>query len=841
VEKNGRLTGYIDEPFTKSFALFSLGKLPLPMFVKIAINIPSDSPFTYSVPESLRIHAAIGKRALVPFGARKLTGYIIGILSEPDFEKIRDILDILDQEPLFTPPELSFYSWAASYYHYPLGKALHEILPGGIDLMTDRRFKAAPTPDGPSDPLPERQQRILDLLKTSLRGMSLKQLETLLADGPVRKDLTTLISSTRVVIDESLKRPDIQKKMESWICLAADFPANPRLSARQQEIVSYLREKGTVPAAELRSCFHFPSSVIRQLLHKGMVSLSAREVYRSSEESWIMATGEEIQLNDDQAAACSILESGLASQKFMTYLLHGVTGSGKTEVYFSAIEKVLKSGGGALYLVPEIGLTPQLVSRVQQRFQKEEIAVIHSDIARGIRYDSWRRLQQGEIRLIVGARSAVFAPLKNLRLIIVDEEHDASYKQDVRMRYSARDLAVVRARMQSAVIVLGSATPDLRTFYSARQGKYTYLSLPSRVENRPLPEVRIVDMKTQRDERGKIPVLSNILESALQTTFNAGGQALLFLNRRGFHTFLFCTDCGLVFSCPNCAVSLTLHADTNRLRCHYCDYAVAAPSRCPQCHGQQIQFSGTGTERLENEILSSFPGIRTARMDRDSTARRGAHTRILRSFHEGEIDLLIGTQMITKGHDFSNVTLVGVISADTSLNLPDFRAAERTFQLLTQVSGRGGRGREKGQVVIQTFNPDHYVIIRAKNHDYIGFIEDELPTRKSLDYPPFSRLINLQLSSLKEDYGRQEAEELGQRARIWNQNNFGSHPVVEIIGPASSPIARIKGRYRWQLLLKSDNLHALHSLARHLLTTESSGRSNVKLDIKVDVDPINFM
>ncbi|OPY07427.1 MAG: Primosomal protein N' [Syntrophus sp. PtaB.Bin001] len=487
--------------------------------------------------------------------------------------------------------------------------------------------------------------------------------------------------------------------------------------------------------------------------------------------------------------------------------------------------------------MPEIALTPQLVSRVQNRFGQEEIAVIHSDIDRGIRFDYWRRLQSGKIRLAVGARSALFAPLYNLKLIIVDEEHDPSYKQDVQMHYHARDLAVLRAKLNNAVVILGSATPDINTFFHARQGKYSCLSLPFRVANWQLPEVKIVDMKLERDDAGKIPVLSSTLLSALHQTLCEGMQALFFLNRRGYHTFLFCTECGYVFSCPNCAVSLTLHSNSNTLRCHYCDYAIKSPSLCPKCSSHSIQFHGTGTERLEQEIIAHFPGIRIVRMDRDTTSKKGAHGRILSSFNRGEIDLLIGTQMITKGHDFSKVALVGVISADTALNLPDFRSSERTFQLLTQVSGRGGRGQQKGLVIIQTLNPGHYAIQRAKNHDYIGFYEDEIRIRKSLGYPPFSRMINLKLSSLNEDRGRSEAEIIGQRARAICKEELDLSSSVEVIGPAQAPISKIKGRYRWQILFKSDNIQALHSIVLRLQPSFASS----KLEIKIDVDPVNFM
>jgi len=815
---------------------FSSAYHPMSMYVKIAVNIPTDTQFTYAVPESLRNETAVGKRALVPFGTKKLTGYILAILNEADFTDTREILDVLDAEPLFTPEDLAFYSWAAAYYHYPLGKALHDILPGGIDLKSDRLFKAAPH-GAFSNPPSEGQQIILEQLEASPQGLTLRRLQKLFPGASLRRDLTALLAANRIVSDEELKRPEIQKKMEKQISLAADCPATPHLPAVQKRIFSYLKERGTAGYAELRTLTPNPSPIVGQLLKKGLITLSEREVYRCAEESPVIGAGANLCLNDNQADACRILDKAVASRRFQPFLLHGVTGSGKTEVYFQAIEGALAAGGGALYLVPEIGLTPQLLSRTSRRFPGVEIAVLHSSIARGIRYDNWRRLQQGEIRLAVGVRSALFAPLPGLRLIIVDEEHDASYKQDVRMRYSARDLAILRARQQNAVIVLGSATPDVQTFFHARQGKYTRLSLPSRVENRPLPEVRIVDMKAEPKEKGGIPVLSRTLKTALEETFQKGMQALLFLNRRGFHTFLLCPECGYVFTCPNCSVSLTLHAQAEKMQCHYCDYSLKAPSLCPRCSSRHVQFYGAGTERLEKEIREHFPQIRSARMDRDTTARKGAHTRILKAFDRKEIDLLIGTQMITKGHDFPNVTLVGVIAADTALNLPDFRAAERTFQLLTQVSGRGGRGEQEGQVVIQTLNPDHYAIQRAKDHDYEGFYEEEIRIRTSLGYPPFSRLINLQLSSLHEERGSREVEELGRRARALSGSESGSFPAVEVIGPAEAPIAKIKGRHRWQLLLKSDNLQALHSLTRALLTSECAG----KLEVQVDVDPMNFM
>ncbi|MCX5850904.1 MAG: primosomal protein N', partial [Deltaproteobacteria bacterium] len=524
------------------------------------------------------------------------------------------------------------------------------------------------------------------------------------------------------------------------------------------------------------------------------------------------------------------------SKTFSPFLLHGVTGSGKTEVYLKAIEEVLAHGGSALMLVPEIGLTPQLLSRVTERFDEHLIAVIHSGIGRGARYDEWRRTRKGDARIIIGARSAVFAPARNLRLIIVDEEHDHSYKQEERLVYNARDLAVVRGEKSGATVILGSATPGIQTYFHTTTGQYAYLPLTKRVEDRPLPRIEIIDMKDQRTARGQVPVISARLQRAIKETLEAGRQTLLFLNRRGFNTFLYCADCGYVFRCLNCSVSMTHHREDGTLRCHYCDYSVKAPSRCATCGGNKVRFYGTGTEKLKEEITTLFPAARVERMDSDSTVRQGSHERILRALDRGEIDILIGTQMITKGHDYPNVTLVGVVSADISLNIPDFRAAERTFQLLTQVSGRGGRGDHPGRVVIQTLNPGHYAVTRAREHDYRGFYDDEIILRKELGYPPFSRIVGFRISGTGRDAVERTARELGEIARECCRNEHDP-PRIDVMGPSEAPIAKIKGRYRWHMLLKGKELKPLHGVTRTIMSrTKRDG-----VEIKVDVDPVSFM
>jgi primosomal protein N' (replication factor Y) (superfamily II helicase) len=459
---------------------------------------------------------------------------------------------------------------------------------------------------------------------------------------------------------------------------------------------------------------------------------------------------------------------------------------------------------------------------------------MHSGIAESIRYDQWRQIKRGRIRLVIGARSALFAPLTNLRLIIVDEEHDASYKQDDRLCYHGRDLAVLRAKLAQAVVLLGSATPGIRSYFNTRNKKYHHLEIPQRVEDKPLPVIEIIDMKSQSVAQGSAPLLSAPLIAAIEMTLAKKEQVLLFLNKRGFDTFLVCADCGYNFRCPNCAVSLKNHIAEGVIKCHYCNYTQKALPVCPTCCGNRILSYGAGTQKLEAQIKELLPEARICRMDSDTVRAKGAQEKMLQKLWKREIDILVGTQMITKGHDFPFITLVGVISADTSLNMPDFRAGERTFQQLTQVAGRGGRGAAPGRVIIQTFNPQHYALRHVRNHDYKSFYEEEIAFRKELKYPPFSRIINLRLSATKKDDLLEQAKFLGEAARKLSAQSGNK---VEIIGPAESPLAKIKGRWRWQMLLKSENTNLLHQLARELL--HKTEKSTVK--ITLDVDPENFM
>ena len=814
------------------------------MFVEVAVNIRSPKTFSYEVPGDLEPDVAVGKRVLVPLGKRSVTGYILHVLETVSLGETKKLLQVLDPDPLFNEEDLRFYQWAADYYLYPLGKMLGEILPGGIDIesyLWVTRTEKEREPNGSGRDrrreLFDTQRRILSVLRDAPAGLSVKQLGRKMGQKPLTTDLKTLQDRQLIRLEERLTQPRVSKKKERAVSAVMEDMGSEALSEGQKRILDFIKDRGCPSLSEIATLFKNGHKAVQTLARRGLVRTWERETYRSPEcppEIHRLTAG--IRMNAEQETALQEIVSGLSSGRFFSYLLHGVTGSGKTEVYLQAISEVLKRQGSVIYLVPEIALTPQLQSRLRWRFGDQEIAVLHSGVSAGARYDQWRRIQRGDLRIILGARSAIFAPVRNLKLIIVDEEHDSAYKQDERMPYNARDLAIVRAKMHAAVAVLGSATPGIQTYFNTREKSFRYLSLPRRVEERPLPGVLIVDMKNERDENGRIRILSGTLRNALADTLRIRKQSILFLNRRGFTTFMQCSECAHVFRCLSCDVSLTHHQKEGILRCHYCDYFMKIPSRCPSCQKEAIQSFGLGTERLEEEVLKCFPHARVRRMDSDITARKGAFEKILKDLHDGEIDILVGTQMIAKGHDYPNVTLVGVVSADTALNIPDFRASEKTFQLLTQVSGRSGRGDLPGRVIIQTLNPSHYAIERTKNHDYRGFFNEEIAARQGTGYPPFSRMIQVLVTGLNREKAQQGAEWIVGKARHLMKSQMGLQGV-SLIGPVEAPIARIRGRHRWQILFKGQSVRLLQQLTKQVL----SGVKASGCDIKVDVDPVNFM
>ncbi|MEW6335228.1 MAG: primosomal protein N', partial [Thermodesulfobacteriota bacterium] len=561
------------------------------MFVRVAVPIPSDQTFIYAVPQGLESALAIGKRVLVPFGKRRVTGFIIEVLLEPAGQNnTKEILDLPDPEPLFDGQDLALYEWIARYYLHPLGKVLTELLPGGISVQSERwlcRVDAAPAPELRLSP---RQKAILEHLAAFPKGLSLSRLRRALRKNDIYGELPVLEAAGLLISSERLTRPAVRTKKATWVALRPELPAGVRLTARQAGLIGFLSERGDVPVSDLRGFFKSPLASLRILEGKGVLELFEKEISRGPGPAPDMGrTPKGIVLNGAQRTVLAEILQCIASRRYSPCLLHGVTGSGKTEIYLRAIADVLGSDGGAIYLVPEIALTAQLLSRVGSRFPGSEIAVLHSGISQSARYDQWKRIRRGDIRVVVGARSALFAPVRNLRLVVVDEEHDASYKQDDRLRYNARDLAMVRGRLSDATVILGSATPAIQSYFHAAEGRYRCLRLPARIHDRPLPRVEVVDLRTERNDQGLTPLLSRTLVEAMGETLARGQQTLLFLNRRGFHTYRFCPDCGHVFSCPNCDISLTHHAAQAVLKCHHCDYTVRITARCPSCEGSRVR------------------------------------------------------------------------------------------------------------------------------------------------------------------------------------------------------------------------------------------------------------
>jgi primosomal protein N' (replication factor Y) len=612
---------------------------------------------------------------------------------------------------------------------------------------------------------------------------------------------------------------------------ATPCPEQPQ-GARQREILDFIRAAKQASLRQLRQEFGTPHVVLQRLLELGYLQVEEVELCRDPFAEVAVDVQRVFELNPAQQQAVNQVEAALHGQAaFHAFLLHGVTGSGKTEVYLRAIAKTLEQGRQALVLVPEIALTPQLVARFRSWFQKQDVrlAVLHSGLSEGERYDAWRQVARGDVDVVIGARSAVFAPLPELGLIVVDEEHDGSYKQSEGFRYNARDLALMRSQMDEAVVLLGSATPVLTTYQRAMDGHLTYLDLPERTADRPLPEIQLVDLAQHEGES----LLSEPLQTALAEALAAGEQTLLLLNRRGYAPFLLCHDCGASLRCPNCDITRTYSQVQRSLRCHYCDFHRRPPVNCDRCNGVRLLPEGMGTERLEEEIRQNFPSARVARMDRDTTSRKGAHLRLITQMARGEIDVLIGTQMSAKGHDFPAVTLVGVLNADTALNLPDFRSAERVFSLLSQVAGRAGRGDRLGRVMIQTYAVDNYALDYVARHDYRGFAALELSQRQLLAYPPFGYLVNLVLSGNDEKKVHNTAEQLSASL------GSGAAAVdVEVLGPAPCLLPRLRNRHRVQILLKAKQREPLRRQIEKLGRMRSQLAAGVVLT--VDVDPVDM-
>lgn len=725
-----------------------------PMYAGVIVDVRAeavDRIFQYGIPEKLVPQIKIGHRVLVPFGPRKVEGYVVELSDQLEIgaDRLRSIVRLLDENPIISPALMELAFWLRARYVGLLSEALQLMLPPGYRYGKERVGV-------------KKQQMVI------------------------------------------LRKPD------------AELRANATAQRRLMEI---LRVKPQMLAAELIKRARASYASLDSLARQGVIEICAAVLEREVE--WECGSDSPLVLTDEQEEALRRIRQELAAAK-RPVLVHGVTGSGKTEIYLQIISEVIKEGKQALVLVPEIALTPQMLSRFGARFG-EGISVLHSALSLGERFDQWWKIYRGEVSVVIGARSAVFAPTPNLGLIVLDEEHESTYKQEEgSIRYQTRDVAIKRCELEGGLVILGSATPSLESYHRALQGRYELVRLTKRVEERPLPQVEVVDMRKEF-EGGNRSMFSGALREALAALAGTGNQAIILLNRRGFSTFVLCRECGHVMQCPNCHVSLTLHQSDGRLHCHYCFHKEVLPGRCPHCASPYLRQFGVGTEQVQAVLAQEFPSLPTVRLDSDTTRRKGAHRRILQQFATGRAQILIGTQMVAKGLDFPNVTLVGVLSADLALNFPDIRASERTFQLLTQVAGRSGRGDQPGRVIIQAYEPNHFSVQCAQGHDYISFYRQEISFRRTLAYPPFSQLTRILCSG-----PAVETKEAAQKIERYLLSR-GFSPEA-ILGPAPAPIGKLKGRYRWQLILKSEAL--LSDLLRELPSVSGDVR------VVVDIDPL---
>jgi primosomal protein N' (replication factor Y) (superfamily II helicase) len=806
--------------------------------IEVAIALPVYNTYTYRVPETLHELVATGKRVLVPFGRRRVTGYILGSAKGVNQEGIKTVLDILDETALFPPSMIPFFRWTADYYLHPIGDVIKCALPGGLNLYDI--FTIAITEKG--------EDTHLNNSATSFENQILNRLKT----GPCRfKDLNkdfnqhipnALIHSMEkrgvIFCDRNLKGGATKPRMERYVSLLASDISMEQLSDSRKKIIETLKTFDEISVKKIQERVPFASKLLKSLELDGHVSIFQKKVYRDPFGEPIAPDTAHTLTKEQKRVIHNVTES--LGRKFTTCLLSGVTGSGKTEVYMQLAAKTISMGYSVLVLVPEIALISQMERRFRARFG-ECVAVLHSGLSAGERYDQWMRIACREATIAIGARSAVFAPFEKIGIVIVDEEHDPSYKQEGGLRYNARDLAVVRAKLNHGVALLGSATPSIQSYYNSTTEKFKAVTLKNRIQKRPLAEITVVDLCKSRDSRGIRRFITPELHQEMKATLDRGEQVLLFLNRRGFASYPVCAACGDAIRCKNCDISLTLHQKINAYKCHYCGYTRASTSHCTSCGSGKILQLGMGTEKVEAAVTSLFPEARTARMDRDTTRRKGSILKILKGLRNQTIDILVGTQMVAKGHDFPNITLVGIICADLSLNFPDFRAGERTFQLLAQVAGRAGRGSAPGRVILQTYNPNHFAILSATHQDFEAFYNHEIVFRKSLNYPPFSRMVQLKISGKDPEKTRQHAQVIGDLCHTLRKNDPSFLKSVEILGPIEASLPKIAKQYRWQILLKCPSIKQLHRFLHQIWFENKANISTRDVNVVLDVDPFFMM
>jgi primosomal protein N' (replication factor Y) (superfamily II helicase) len=814
----------------------------MPEFCDVALPVPLDSAFTYRIANGDT--PVIGGRVLVPFRQQRLSGIVVDLHERAPKVQAKNVISVLDSTPVLNEQLLKLGKWIADYYLAPLGEVLRTMLPLGAEFkkaiayrITDEGQMAlhlagmsgssARSRKTPQEQLEE--FRVLDYLAER----ELVREERLRSVTRASKALLAGMQGKKWIVREDLSQAQNATRLIKIAVLAANTEDGRKLNANQRTLLETLAAAGGRIAVETLHELDVPRTTLATLVKRSLVSIAEEPADFHVSAMKARPALFDFQFNSAQQGALRRIKDGATARKFDGVLLHGVTGSGKTAIYLAAMRAVLESGRSSILLVPEIGLTPAVAADLHQTFGNE-VAILHSALSNRERAEQWHRIHRGEARVVVGTRSAVFAPVSDLALIIVDEEHDSSYKQEETPRYHARDVAVMRAKMADAVVVLGSATPSLESYFNALKHKYVLLELRDRVEQRPLPEVEIIDMRQEFQETGNEQVISRKMAEEIKERLERNEQVMVLLNRRGYSPVVLCRTCGKTLECKNCAIALTHHKRARKMECHYCGYTAPVPQHCIHCGSEYVYFLGTGSEKLEELLHGLFPLARIGRMDRDTVRGREDFERMLGALHEGEIDLLVGTQMIAKGHDIHGVTLVGVVGADMALGMPDFRAAERTFQLLTQVAGRAGRGYVPGKVVLQTYFPDHYAVQYAAQHDFAGFYDKELRFRSWMHYPPYNALANVLVRSDKLDDALRWSGLLGR----WFEKT--RHEDVRVLGPAPAPILRLKQDYRYHFILKSPSREKLNNLLRSMLAYAAMERIP-RTQMIVDVDAVWLM
>ncbi len=794
----------------------------------VIVDVPAkqtDREFDYRIPEKWNQVIKPGMRVIVPFGPRMVQGFVTGLKAKSDFAKLRFIKEPMDLEPILNDELLQLGDWLTKEAMCFKISALQAMLPAAMKAKYEKVIKVV---KDKKDQLPPSISNLFgknDSIswKDVIEGENASLVQKEMQNGNLELEykVKNRLNKKTVRVIKSLLSPMELKEMASAISSHAK---------KQQELLQYFIEhQEPIPLKELLELMNTSSGTVKSLVSKGALAEMDQEIYRDPYENRVFEKSIPFTLTAEQTAALKPIQEKIHHDEHDVFLLYGVTGSGKTEVYLQAIASVIEKGKEAIMLVPEISLTPQTVKRFKERFG-EQVAVMHSGLSVGEKYDEWRKIHRKEVKVVVGARSAVFAPFENLGLVIIDEEHESSYKQEETPRYHARDVAIERAKSYGCPVILGSATPTLESFARAKKNVYKLLTLSQRMNNNALPAVDIVDMREEL-RTGNRSMFSELLFTRLKDRLEKGEQTVLMLNKRGHSSFVMCRSCGLVINCPNCDISLTYHRFNDIMKCHYCGFEEGMPSVCPECDSEHIRFFGTGTQKVEEELAKILPEARVIRMDVDTTSKKGSHERLLNAFGEGKADILLGTQMIAKGLDFPNITLVGVLSADTMLHLPDFRSSEKTFQLLTQVSGRAGRHQLPGEVVIQTYTPEHYSIELSALQDYDAFYEREMYLRRQSHYPPYYYVVLITVSH----------EDLMKTVSVTEKitNYLGSRLNRDsvVLGPVASPISRINNRYRYQCLIKYKREPDLNQHLRTLLEHYQKETAQNHLQISIDLNP----